>query len=59
MWEFGSDMDGARIEDFPQELKTIADLPKIAQFFIDKGYSQERVTKIMSGNFLRVLHQNL
>ncbi|MFA9409288.1 MAG: dipeptidase [Candidatus Dadabacteria bacterium] len=55
----GSDMDGARIEDFPQELKTIADLPKIAQFFIDKGYSQERVTKIMSGNFLRVLQDNL
>ena len=55
----GSDMDGARIEDFPEGLNTIADLPKIAQFFIDKGYSEERVTKIMNGNFLRVLDQNL
>ncbi len=55
----GSDMDGARIEDFPEGLKTIADLPKIAEFFVEKGYSQERVTKIMSGNFLRVLQQNL
>ncbi|MGB2691166.1 MAG: dipeptidase, partial [Thermodesulfobacteriota bacterium] len=55
----GSDMDGARIEDFPEGLNTIADLPKIAQFFLDKGYSEERVTKIMSGNFLRVLDQNL
>jgi membrane dipeptidase len=55
----GSDMDGARIEDFPQGLKTIADLPKIAQFFLEKGYSEQRVTKIMSGNFLRVLETNL
>lgn len=55
----GSDMDGARIEDFPQGLNTIADLPKIAQFFIEKGYSEKRVTKIMSGNFLRVLQENL
>ena len=55
----GSDMDGARIEDFPQGLKTVADLPKIAEFFCDKGYSEERVTKIMSGNFLRVLKSNL
>jgi len=55
----GSDMDGARIEDFPQGLNTIADLPKIAQFFIEKGYSEKRVEKIMSGNFLRILQNNL
>jgi len=55
----GSDMDGARIEDFPEGLKTIADLPKIAEYFCDKGYSEERVEKIMSGNFLRVLNKNL
>ncbi len=55
----GSDMDGARIEDFPEGLKTVADLPKIAEFFCDKGYSEERVAKIMSGNFLRVLKSNL
>jgi len=55
----GSDMDGARIEDFPEGLKTIADLPKIAEFFVRKGYSEDRVKKIMSGNFLRVLKSNL
>ncbi len=55
----GSDMDGARIGDFPQGLKTVADLPKIAEFFAAKGYSEDRVAKIMSGNFLRVLKSNL
>lgn len=55
----GSDMDGARIEDFPEGLETIADLPKIADYFIEKGYTEKRVEKIMSGNFLRVLKQNL
>ena len=55
----GSDMDGARIEDFPQGLRTIADLPKIAQMFLEKGYTEQRVAKIMSGNFLRVLKTNL
>lgn len=55
----GSDMDGARIEYFPEGLKTIADLPKIAEYFCDKGYPEHRVEKIMSGNFLRVLKTNL
>ena len=55
----GSDMDGARIEDFPEGLKTVADLPNIADYFLEKGYTEERVTKIMSGNFLRVLKENL
>jgi membrane dipeptidase len=55
----GSDMDGARIEDFPQDLGTIADLPKIADYFLEKGYSEKRVEKIMSGNFLRVMKENL
>lgn len=55
----GSDMDGARIEDFPEGLKTVADLPKISQYFLDKGYPETRVEKIMNGNFLRVLRNNL
>ena len=55
----GSDMDGARIEDFPKGLKTIADLQKIADYFCERGYSEDRVEKIMSGNFLRVLKKNL
>lgn len=55
----GSDMDGARIEDFPEGLRKISDLPKIAGFFFEKGYSEERIKKIMGGNFLRVMRANL
>jgi membrane dipeptidase len=55
----GSDMDGARIEDFPDGLRSVADLPRIGAFFIAKGYSENRVRKIMSGNFLRVMGKNL
>ncbi|MEW6145227.1 MAG: dipeptidase [Thermodesulfobacteriota bacterium] len=55
----GSDMDGARVEDFPEDLRKISDLPKIAEYFLEKGYSEERVRKIMGGNFLRVIGENL
>lgn len=55
----GSDMDGARIEDFPEDLRKISDLPKIAAFFLEKGYSEGRVRKIMGGNFMRVMERNL
>jgi membrane dipeptidase len=55
----GSDMDGARVEDFPEDLRKISDLPRIAEYFLEKGYSEKRVRKIMSGNFLRVIEENL
>lgn len=55
----GSDMDGARIQDFPEELRSIDKLQSIAQFFVSKGYSEERVEKITSRNFLRVMRKNL
>src|SRR3990170_3676720 len=55
----GSDSDGAGVDDFPQDIHTIADLPKIGEYFLKKGYSEERVRKIMGGNFLRVLKENL
>jgi membrane dipeptidase len=55
----GSDLDGAEIHDFPREIRTVADLPKIGEFFLKKGYSEERVRKIMGGNFLRVLKEGL
>lgn len=55
----GSDLDGGRIDQFPNEIRTVADLPKIAYFFVEKGYSEERVRKIMGGNFLRVVKWNL
>lgn len=55
----GSDLDGADINDFPEDIRTVADLPKIGRFFLEKGYSDERVRKIMGGNFLTVLRENL
>jgi membrane dipeptidase len=55
----GSDLDGAGVEDFPKEIRTVADLPRVGDFFLKKGYTEERVRKIMNGNFLRVLRQNL
>jgi membrane dipeptidase len=55
----GSDLDGADINDFPEDIRTVADLPKIGRFFLEKGYSEERVRKIMGGNFLTVLRENL
>lgn len=55
----GSDLDGGKIDEFPEDIRTIADLPKIAELFLEKGYSEKRVRKIMGGNFLRVIRENL
>lgn len=55
----GSDMDGGKIDEFPDDVRTVAELPKIAEFLLKKGYSEERVRKIMGGNFLRVIKENL
>ncbi|HLE26075.1 MAG TPA: dipeptidase [Thermodesulfobacteriota bacterium] len=54
----GSDLDGAGVDDFPKEIRSVADLPKIGEFFLKKGYTEQRVKKIMNGNFLRVLKEN-
>jgi len=55
----GTDMDGARINEFPKELRRISKLPLLAEYLLDKGYSEKRVSKIMGGNFFRVLKNNL
>jgi membrane dipeptidase len=55
----GSDLDGGRIEAFPEDIRTVADLSKIADYFLEKGYSEGRVRKIMGGNFLRILKINM
>lgn len=55
----GTDMDGARIDEFPKELQNISTLPRVSEYLLNKGYSEERVGKIMGGNFLRVLRKNL
>lgn len=55
----GTDMDGAKISEFPRELNRISLLPQVSKYLLNKGYSEQRVRKIMGGNFLRVLKENL
>lgn len=55
----GTDLDGARIKDFPQEVRQISKLPAVAEYFLAKGYTEELVGKIMGKNFLRVIESNL
>ena len=55
----GTDLDGARIKDFPQEVRQISSLPAVAEYYLAKGYTEELVSKIMGKNFLRVIENNL
>ncbi len=55
----GTDLDGGKIEEFPREMRQISGLPSVARYFLQKGYTMERVKKIMGSNFLRVLKSNL
>ena len=54
----GSDLDGGYgKEQSPFDLDTIADLQNIPALFKRKGYSDEDVTNLMHGNWLRFLKQ--
>lgn len=56
----GTDFDGGYgVESVPHEIETIADLQKIEPHLAKKGYNQEDITRIMSGNWLRILMTNL
>lgn len=55
----GTDLDGAQIKDFPEEVRQISKLPLVSEYFLSKGYSEEVVSKIMGRNFLRVIENNL
>ena len=48
----GSDFDG--IPSSPEGMDSAADLPKITQALMARGYSAEDMEKILGGNFLRV-----
>ncbi|MDI3339305.1 MAG: dipeptidase [Sphaerobacter sp.] len=50
----GSDFDGAVV---PNELKDAAGLPKLMQALRDRGYSDEELTKLAHGNWVRVLRE--
>jgi membrane dipeptidase len=49
----GSDFDGVSGAT-PQGMDSAADLPKITQALLDRGYSKEDIRKILGGNLLRV-----
>ena len=52
----GSDFDGVSGAT-PQGMDSAADLPKITQALLDRGYSAEDITKILGGNLMRVFRQ--
>ena len=49
----GSDWDGAIWP--PRDLKTCLELPRLVEHMLERGFSAERVQKILGGNFLRVV----
>jgi len=52
----GSDFDGVSGAT-PQGMDSAADLPKITQALLDRGYSADDMKKILGGNLLRVFGQ--
>ena len=56
----GTDFDGGfGLQSVPQELDTIADLRKLADFLQPRGYSDSDMDAIFGGNWLRHLQENL
>lgn len=53
---FGSDYDG--INSTPQHLETVVDYPLVTKELLARGYSNKDITKILGGNFIRVLKAN-
>jgi membrane dipeptidase len=52
----GSDFDGISGAT-PQGIDSAADLPKITQALLDRGYSEADIRKILGGNLLRVFRE--
>jgi membrane dipeptidase len=52
----GSDFDGVSGAT-PQGIDSAADLPKITQALLDRGYSAEDIKKILGGNLMRVFRE--
>ena len=52
----GSDFDGVSGAT-PQGIDSAADLPKITQELVDRGYSSDDIHKILGGNLLRVFRE--
>jgi membrane dipeptidase len=52
----GSDFDGVSGQT-PKGIESAADLPRITQALLDRGYSAADIKKILGGNVLRVFRQ--
>ncbi|MGA7632024.1 MAG: membrane dipeptidase, partial [Terriglobales bacterium] len=52
----GSDFDGVSGAT-PEGIDSAADLPKITQALLDRGYSAGDIRKILGGNLLRVFRE--
>jgi membrane dipeptidase len=52
----GSDFDGINVT--PQQLDDVTKFPLITKALLEKGYTEKEVTKILGGNFIRVLKAN-
>jgi len=56
----GTDLDGGYgTEQMPMDMNSIADLPSLAGKLSTRGYSDEDIDCIFSGNFLRFLREHL
>lgn len=56
----GSDLDGGfGLEESPMDLNSIADLQRLPAMLRSRGYSEEDVTNVMYGNFVRFLSEAL
>lgn len=51
----GSDFDG--VTSMPEGMDSVADLPKITEALMARGYTAEDMRKILGGNLLRVFRQ--
>jgi membrane dipeptidase len=53
----GSDFDG--IESAPRELDDVSTYPLITRELLKRGYSKTDIEKILGGNFIRILQENM
>ncbi len=51
----GSDWDGMIVT--PRDMKTVLELPVLVQLMMDRGWRDERIAKILGGNYLRVVKE--
>jgi membrane dipeptidase len=49
----GSDWDGMIVP--PRDLPTCLELPRLVQIMLDRGWAEDRVRRVLGGNFLRAL----